>query len=80
VTVPWESVIQTEQETYIYIVEGDIARKVPVRLGQVTPQWAQLLDSDLVPGTPVILEGKFASRDGAKVAPKATVPAAGGRK
>lgn len=80
VTVPWESVIQTEQETYIYIVEGDVARKVPVRLGQVTPQWAQLLESELAPGTPVILEGKFASRDGAKVAPKASVPAAEGRK
>ena len=80
VTVPWESVIQTEQETYIYIVEGDIARKVPVRLGQVTPQWAQLLDGAPAPGTPVILEGKFASRDGAKVAPKVLVPAAEGRK
>lgn len=80
VTVPWESVIQTEQETYIYIVEGDVARKVPVRLGQVTPQWAQLLESELAPGTPVILEGKFASRDGAKVAPKASVPAAEGGK
>lgn len=71
VTVPWESVIQTELETYIYTVQDNIARKVPVRLGRITPQWAQLLDTDLAPGTAVILEGKFAARDGAKVAPKA---------
>lgn len=70
VTVPWESVIQTEKETYIYTVQDDIARKLPVRLGRITPQWAQLLDTDLAPGTAVILEGKFAARDGAKVAPK----------
>lgn len=77
VTVPWESIIQTEQETYLYTVQENIARKVPVRLGRITPQWAQLLDSDLAPGSAVILEGKFASRDGAKVAPKtAAAPAA----
>ena len=71
VTVPWESIIRTEQETYIYVVEDEIAHKAPVRLGQITPQWAQLLDTDLAPGTAVILEGKFATRDGMKVAPKA---------
>jgi RND family efflux transporter MFP subunit len=70
VTVPWESVIQTEQETYLYVVQDGIARKVPVRLGQITPQWAQLLDTDLTAGAAVILEGKFATRDGSKVAPK----------
>ena len=69
ITVPWESIIRTEQETYIYIVEAGVARKVPVHLGQITPQWAQLLDTDLAPGTAVILEGKFATRDGARVAP-----------
>jgi RND family efflux transporter MFP subunit len=70
VTVPWESIIQTEQETYLYTVQENIARKVPVRLGRITPQWVQLLDSELTPGSAVILEGKFASKDGGKVAPK----------
>ncbi|MBE0597991.1 MAG: efflux RND transporter periplasmic adaptor subunit [Desulfuromonadales bacterium] len=70
VTVPWESVIQTERETYLYTVEAGVARKVPVRLGQVTADWAQLFDSALAPGAPVILEGKFAASDGIKVAPK----------
>ena len=76
VTVPWESIIQTELETYLYTVHDNVARKVPVRLGRITPQWAQLLDSELAPGSAVILEGKFASRDGGRVAPKS--PAAPG--
>ncbi|MDZ4185864.1 MAG: efflux RND transporter periplasmic adaptor subunit [Desulfuromonadales bacterium] len=79
ITVPWESVIQTEQETYLYTVQEKIARKVPVRLGRITPEWAQLLDSELAPGSAVILEGKFASRDGGKVAPKAPAPSAGAK-
>jgi membrane fusion protein, multidrug efflux system len=77
VTVPWESVIQTELETYIYTVQDGIARKLPVQLGRITPHWVQLLDTELAPGTAVILEGKFATRDGAKVAPKST-PSPGG--
>jgi RND family efflux transporter MFP subunit len=79
VTVPWESIIQTEQETYLYTVEENIARKVPVQLGRITPQWAQLLDSELAPGSAVILEGKFASRDGGKVAPKSTAVPGGAK-
>lgn len=79
VTVPWESVIQTEQETYLYTVQDGIARKVPVQLGRITPQWAQLLDTDVAPGTAVILEGKFATRDGAKVAPQAAAAPAGAK-
>jgi RND family efflux transporter MFP subunit len=77
VTVPWECIIQTEQETYLYIVQDSIARKVPVRLGRITSQWAQLLESELTSGTAVILEGKFAARDGAKVAPKAVLAPGG---
>lgn len=76
VTVPWECIIQTEREVYLYTVEEGVARKLPVRLGQVTADWAQLLDTALLPGAPVILEGKFAARDGMQVAPKtATVQA-----
>ncbi|MCK4425744.1 MAG: efflux RND transporter periplasmic adaptor subunit [Deltaproteobacteria bacterium] len=65
--VPWESVIQTEDETYIYIVEGDMARKVPVRLGKITNEWAEVFEPHIPPGINVILEGKFAARDGMKV-------------
>ena len=69
-TVPWESVIQTESETYIYVVEGEVARKVPLHTGKITNEWAEILDTNLLPGTTVILEGKFAVKDGAKVVVK----------
>lgn len=66
-TVPWESVIQTEEEDYIYIVENDVARKVPVKLGKITSKWAEVLDPGITSGAIVILEGKFAVKDGKKV-------------
>jgi len=65
--VPWESVIKTEIETYIYIIEEGVARKVPVRLGKITNEWAEVLEPHITPGTNVILEGKFAAKDGMKV-------------
>ena len=68
--VPWESVIQTEEETYIYVVENDLARKVPVNLGKITSKWAEILDPGIAPGAIVILEGKFAAKDGRKVSIK----------
>jgi membrane fusion protein, multidrug efflux system len=80
VTVPWESIIQTESETYLYTVEDEIARKIPVRLGTITPQWAQIFDTDLQPGAAVILEGKFAARDGVKVIARQRSTAAAGAK
>lgn len=79
-TVPWESIIQTESETYLYTVADEIARKIPVRLGTITPQWAQIFDADLQPGAAVILEGKFAARDGMKVAVRQRSTAAAGAK
>jgi len=74
--VPWASVIQTETETYIYLLEGDIARKTPIKLGRVTAEWAEVLGPPLEPGTLVLVEGKFAARDGNKVSlKKAPAPA-----
>jgi len=66
--VPWESIIQTENETYLYILDEEkIARKVSVRLGQVTPEWAEVLHPELPAGKPVVTEGKYAVKDGMKV-------------
>lgn len=73
-TVPWESVIRTEEDTYVYTVEDNLARRVPIRLGRITANWAQVLEGDLAPGAPVILEGKFAARDGMRVAPQTVTP------
>ena len=69
-TVPWESIIQTEEETYIYALEEEVARKVLVRLGKITSKWAEILDTTLAPNTMIITEGKFAVKDGAKVTVK----------
>lgn len=76
-TVPWESVIQTEEGAHIYTVRDGVARKVPIVLGKVTSEWAEALEADLAPGTPVILEGKYAVQDGMKVS-MAEEAAAGG--
>ena len=67
-TVPWESVVQTENETYIYVVEDGVARKIQVRLGKINSDWAEVLDTGISQGATVILEGKFSVKDGAKVA------------
>jgi len=77
VVVPWASVIQTEKETYLYLLEDQTARKVPIELGKVTADWAEVLSPPLKPGTAVIVEGKFAAKDGGKVdLKKAPAPAA----
>jgi len=67
VTVPWESVIRTETETYVYLVDGNVAHKHPVHIGKIKDGWAEILDPDFAPGATVILEGKFAVKDGMEV-------------
>lgn len=74
-TVPWESVIQTEAGAHLYAVEGDVARQIPVQLGETTSGWAEVLGTGLAPGARVVLEGKFALRDGAPVSVQGTPPA-----
>ena len=66
-TVPWESIIHTEKETYLYVVDGGMARKIPIRLGKTTSEWAEILDNGITAGSTVILEGKFAVKEGMKV-------------
>jgi RND family efflux transporter MFP subunit len=69
-TVPWESIIHTESEIYIYIVEGNTAKKVPIHLGKTTNEWAEVIDTNIPPGKKVILEGKYAVKDGMKISIK----------
>ena len=66
-TLPWESIIQTENETCVYILKGDVAHKVIITTGKITDEWAEILDSDILPDSIVILEGKFMIKDGMKV-------------
>jgi RND family efflux transporter MFP subunit len=67
VTVPWESVIQTETETYLYTTDGKIAKKHPVEMGKVVDQRVELFNPTVAPGEKVITEGKFAVKDGTPV-------------
>ena len=67
ITVPWESVIQTETETYLYSIDGETAKKHPVTLGKIVADRVEIIGSSLSPGDRVILEGKFTAKDGAKV-------------
>ncbi|MCX8011788.1 MAG: efflux RND transporter periplasmic adaptor subunit [Desulfobacterota bacterium] len=65
--VPWESIIQLENETYLYVIKGEIAKKVPVQLGLVTKEEAEVLGSQLNPGQLVAKEGKYSLADGKRV-------------
>ena len=66
-TVPWESVIQTESETYLYATDGKTATKYPIRLGRIIQDRAEVLDSKLSIGQTVIVEGKYAVYDGSEI-------------
>lgn len=76
VCAPWGSVIQTEKETYLFLVENGRAKKVPVTLGQIGGEWAEIVSPPLKAGDKVILEGKFMVADGGQVRQaEATAPA-----
>ncbi|MCB2227928.1 MAG: efflux RND transporter periplasmic adaptor subunit [Desulfarculaceae bacterium] len=75
-TVPWAAVIQTETETYIYVLENGKAKKVPVKLGKITSQWAEVIGAEIKPGQEVILEGKFQVKPGSEVSTKQEAPKA----
>ncbi|MFO7963936.1 MAG: efflux RND transporter periplasmic adaptor subunit [Desulfobacterales bacterium] len=66
-TVPWESIIQTENETYLYGIEGNNAKKYVVRLGKITGPRAEILEPLLNPGQSIILEGKYSVKDGSEI-------------
>ena len=67
ICAPWSSIIQTEKETYLYLVEEGKAKKVPVVLGQIADKWAEIMHPPLKAGSKVILEGKFMVKDGGQV-------------
>ncbi|MCF8032317.1 MAG: efflux RND transporter periplasmic adaptor subunit [Desulfarculaceae bacterium] len=75
-TVPWAGVIQTETETYVYLNDKGKAKKVSVKLGKVTSQWAEVITDQIEPGAEVILEGKFQVRPGSEVSTKQEAPKA----
>lgn len=66
-TVPAEAVLPGEGASSLFVVEGGTARKVPVRTGETVDGWVEVLDAAIAPGAQVVVEGKFALSDGARV-------------
>ena len=64
--VPWESVIQPEDGTYLYVVTKTTAKKVPVKMGLVSGGLAEVF-GNLKAGQSVVQEVKPALHDGHKV-------------
>lgn len=64
--VPWESVVQLEDEVYLYVVNNSIVKKIPIELGLIFEGTAEVL-GDLNPGQFVVTEGKYALQDGSKI-------------
>lgn len=68
IVVPRTAVAQTEKGNAVYIVNGDKAVEVPVRVGIQTDTLAEVLSSRIEPGTKVITTRPDALKNGSVVA------------
>ncbi len=81
-TIPRVALLEDEGETAVYVVRGNKAARIPVKLGYTTGEFAEIL-SGVNEGDRVITAGKVAVRDGTEVQvlgakpAKAVVPSAG---
>jgi len=81
-TIPRVALLEDEGETAVYVIRGNKAARIPVKLGYTTGEFAEIL-SGVKEGDQVITAGKVAVRDGTEVQvlgakpAKAVVPAAG---
>lgn len=66
ITVPSEAVVTTTNGAFVYVVEDGKARRVVVKVGRPAGTLVKL-DSGLVGGEQVIIEGQNRLQDGAKV-------------
>ncbi len=66
VVLPREAVLTKNGETYVFIVEGDIAKKTPVTTGIDTGETIEIT-SDLPVGTQVVTRGQTYISDGEQV-------------
>lgn len=67
-TVPAEALIPSEEAISLFVVDAGVARRVEVQPGESVDGWVEVLGAGLAPGVSVVIEGKFALRDGARVA------------
>jgi len=66
ITVPSEAVVTTTNGAFVYVVEGGKAKRMVVKVGRPAGTLVKL-DSGLVGGEQVIIEGQNRLQDGAKV-------------
>ncbi|MBW2182434.1 MAG: efflux RND transporter periplasmic adaptor subunit [Deltaproteobacteria bacterium] len=67
--IPWEALVVKEDETYVFKIDSDIAKKVPVKNILVFDGQAEV-EGDLSPGSSVVKEGKFSLKDGDRISEK----------
>ncbi len=77
VTVPAEAVVTTASGSFVYVVDSGTAKRVGVKVGRQSGG-AVKLDSGLVGGEQVIVEGQNKLSDGAKIELRSTAPSTGG--
>ncbi len=67
--IPWECVVQLEDETYVYVLNNNKAKKIPVQLLLIEDGMAEVL-GDLEPHMKIVVEGKYSLKDGVNVSIK----------
>lgn len=78
VTVPAEAVVTAASGTYVYVFQEGTAKRVNVKVGRQSANVVKL-DSGLVGGEQVIVEGQNRLSDGAKVDLRTNAPLNGSR-
>jgi membrane fusion protein (multidrug efflux system) len=61
--IPWEALVVKEAETYVFRIDSNSAKKVPVKIILVFEGQAEV-EGSLSPGASVVKEGKFSLKDG----------------
>lgn len=66
ITLPSEAVVTSGTNTFVYLMEAGKAKRAPVKVGRAAGTLVKI-DSGLVGGEQVIVEGQARLRDGAPV-------------
>lgn len=67
VGVPTAAILQRGGESVVFVVDGEQARKLPVRTGRSSRGWTEILSGELAAGTPVLSMGQQLVDDGTPV-------------
>jgi multidrug efflux pump subunit AcrA (membrane-fusion protein) len=78
ITLPSEAVVTSGANTFVYLMEDGKAKRASVKVGRPAGTLVKI-DSGLVGGEQVIIEGQARLRDGAPVQLRKPAGASGGR-